>query len=208
MSMYTLALFIHISGAIGIFGGLGAMMFGAVALRRAQGTEEVRVLTRLLIRAGNVAAVCIVILGLAGFYMVATVWGIRATWIIVATVSFVLLAPFGLLIINPRVHAIAKQARTARDGPLSEELARSARGRMLEIGLCVYFVWLLGIVFLMTNKPATGQSVMVMLIAGIVGLLASLPFWFLRMKDRPPRQAHMPASQQSQSGKRSTSGQS
>jgi uncharacterized membrane protein len=196
MNLYTLALFVHMSGAIGIFGSLGAMVFGAVVLRGAQRTEDVRLLTRLINIAGNVAAVCIVILGIAGFYMAATVWGVGATWIIVATISFILLAPFGLLVIDPRVRSIAKQARAAPDGPLPEALARRAQvqGQMLEMFLSVYIAWLLGIVFLMTNKPASGDAVLVMLIAGIVGLLAS-QLWRLRAKNRTPRQLQLTAPQ-------------
>ena len=183
MSLYTLALFVHVTGAIGIFGSLGAMVFGAVALRRVQRSEEVRFLTSLINIAGNVAAVCIVILGIAGFYMAVTVWGVYAAWIIIATVSFVLLAPFGLLVIDPLVRAISRQARAALDGPLPEELALRVQGPVLETFLSVYIAWLLGIVFLMTNKPGVSEAVVVMLIAGVVGLLASVPFWRCQAKD-------------------------
>jgi uncharacterized membrane protein len=187
MDLYRLALFVHISGAVGIFGSLGAIVFGSVALRRAGRTEDVRVLTRLITVAGNVAAVCIVILGLAGFYMALTTWGVSATWIIVATISFVLLAPFGLLVIDPRVRSIAKQALAAPDGPLPETLARrvTAQARMLEVFLSIYVTWLLGIVYLMTNKPTTSEAIVVMLIAGTFGLVMSQP-WRLRTKDRIP----------------------
>jgi uncharacterized membrane protein len=187
MDLYRLALFVHISGAVGIFGSLGAIVFGSVALRRAGRTEDVRVLTRLITVAGNVAAVCIVILGIAGFYMALTTWGVSATWIIVATISFVLLAPFGLLVIDPRVRSIAKQALAAPDGPLPETLARrvTAQARMLEVFLSIYVTWLLGIVYLMTNKPTTSEAIVVMLIAGTFGLVMSQP-WRLRTKDRIP----------------------
>lgn len=187
MDLYRLALFVHISGAVGIFGSLGAIVFGSIALRRAVRTEDVRVLTRLITVAGNVAAVCIVILGIAGFYMALTAWGASATWIIVATISFVLLAPFGLLVIDPRVRSIAKQALAAPDGPLPETLARrvTAQARMLEVFLSIYVTWLLGIVYLMTNKPTTSEAIVVMLIAGTLGLVMSQP-WRLRTKDRIP----------------------
>ena len=35
MDLYRLALFVHISGAVGIFGSLGALVFGSFALRQA-----------------------------------------------------------------------------------------------------------------------------------------------------------------------------
>jgi hypothetical protein len=177
LNPYTLALFAHVSGAIGVFVGLGAFMYGIVALRRARRVEEVRVLAALTIATGNIAVGGIVVLGIAGFYMALTVWGVSATWIIVATISFILLAPWGMLVINPRIRAITKQARQAPDGALPQGLTRRIRDPLLGISLCVYIAWLFGIVFLMTNKPATGEAIVAMLIALAVGLLASAPFW-------------------------------
>lgn len=177
MNLYTLALFLHVSGAVSLFAGLGGMLFGMMALRRTQSVEQARVLATLMAATGNLAAVGIVILGVAGFYMAWTVWGIHATWIIVATVSFVLLAPGGLLVIDPRVRDIAKQARAIPDGPLPEALAARTRDPVLGAGLIVYVACLFGIVFLMTNKPALAVSVEVMVIAVTTGMVASLPLW-------------------------------
>ncbi|HEX6544108.1 MAG TPA: DUF2269 family protein [Ktedonobacterales bacterium] len=195
MSLYTLALFVHVSGAIGIFGGMGAYVFGVAALWRAQSVAEVRHLAHLIVVSGNVVAGSIVALGLAGFYMAATVWGIEATWLIVATISFILLAPGGLLLIEPRIRAIIRQARRVPDGPLPEELAGRVRDPLLRSALSIYIACLFGIVFLMTNKPATGNAIGAMVIAVAAGLLASFPFW------RPPapkRSAEEPISSESQ----------
>jgi hypothetical protein len=40
MSLYTLALFVHVSGAIGTFVSLGIWLFGLAALRRAGGSSR------------------------------------------------------------------------------------------------------------------------------------------------------------------------
>lgn len=178
MSLYVLALFAHVSGAIGIFAGLGAYIFGAAALRRAQRVEQVRILAALMSAAGTVVVGGIVVLGIAGFYMAITAWGIQATWIVVATISFLLLAPGGLLVIDPRVRAIAKQARDLPDGPLPPALARQVRAPVLGAGLNVYVAVLFGIVFLMTTKPAIGEAILAMVVATAIGLLASLPLWW------------------------------
>lgn len=193
LNPYTLALFAHVSGAIAVFVGLGAFMFGVVALRRAQRVEEVRMLAALTIAAGNIAVGGIVVLGIAGFYMALTVWGVKATWIIVATISFVLLAPWGMLVINPRIKAITKHARQAQDGALPGGLAQRIRDPLLGISLCAYIAWLLGIVFLMSNKPATGEAIVAMLIALVVGMLASAPFWRSRVMahEAQPPAAHL-----------------
>ena len=177
MSAYTVALFMHVSGAIGIFAGLSVWVFGVGALRRSQRVEQVRILAALIIRAGNLTVGSIIILGVAGFYMALTVWGIGTPWILVATVAFALLAPGGLLIIDPRVQAIAKQARDLQDGALPEALAARTRDPLLGTGLNAYVACLFGIVFVMTNKPAVVESMLAIAIAVAIGVLTSLPLW-------------------------------
>lgn len=189
MNLYTLALFAHICGAIGIFAGLGVWVFGVAALRRAQCVEQVRLLAALITASSALVVGGIVILGVAGFYMAVTIWGVRATWIIVATISFLLLAPGGLLILEPRVRAIAALARNAPDGSLPETLAARTRDPLLGTGLCVYVACLFGIVFLMTNKPALSDAVAAILAAVAVGLAMSAPLWWAHMKARVPRAA-------------------
>lgn len=186
MNLHTLALFLHVSGAIGLFAGLGAMLFGVVALRRARHVEQVRVLAMLITTTGNLAAVGIVLLGIAGFYMALTTWGVRATWIIVATISFLLLGLVGALIIDPRVRAIAKQARATPDGPLPASLAVRTQDPLLGTGLLTYISCLFGIVFLMTNKPALDVSLFVMAVALLLGLISSVPLWHA-VHTRKPR---------------------
>lgn len=177
MSAYTVALFIHVSGVIGIFAGLSVWLFGMGALRRSRRVEQVRILAALVTGAGNLAVGSIIILGIAGLYMALTVWGIGTPWILVATVAFVLLAPAGLLIIDPRVKAIAKQARNMQDGPLPEALAARTRDPLLGSGLNAYVACLFGIVFVMTNKPSVGESILAIVSAVAIGLLTSLPLW-------------------------------
>ena len=185
MNLYTLALFAHVCGVIGIFAGMGVWVFSVAALRRAQRVEQARILSGLMVVSGNLVVGSILLLGVAGFYMAITVWGERATWIIVATISFVLLAPGGALIIDPRVRAIARLARDAQDGPLPETLAARTRDPLLATGLSIYIAVLFGIVFLMTTKPPVEESVVAMLIAVVVGVILSLPLWRTRAKERP-----------------------
>src|SRR5262245_61677753 len=165
MSIYTLMLFVHVLGAVGTFVGVGVWLFAALALRRAQQVGQVRALTSLIQPSGVLAIVSILLLGVAGFYMAITVWGERATWIIVATIGFLLLAPFGVFVIDPRLRAVAKTAVAAPDGPVPEALAVRAGDPLVGIGLSIYICVLLGIVFLMTTKPSTGASIIAMVVA-------------------------------------------
>jgi Predicted integral membrane protein (DUF2269) len=174
MSIYTLMLFVHIVGAIGTFIGVGVWLFAALALRQAQQVGQVRALTSLIQPSGVLAIVSILLLGTAGFYMAITVWGEHATWIIVATISFVLLAPFGVFVIDPRLRAVAKAAAALADGPLPASLAVRTRDPLMGIGLSAYIGVLVGIVFLMTTKPSTGDSIIAMVVATLLGLIAGM----------------------------------
>jgi len=177
VTTYTLALFAHIVGAIGAFIGVSVWLFAAVALRRAQSVGQVRALTGLIQPSGILTIISILLLGVAGFYMAITVWGERATWIIVATISFLLLAPFGAVVIDRRLRALAKAAATALDGPLPASLAAQAQDPLVGIGLSVYIAVLLGIVFLMTTKPTLLDSIIAIALATALGLASGLLLW-------------------------------
>ena len=61
MTLYTLALFTHIVGAIGTFIGVSVWLFAAVALRRAQSVGQVRALTSLIQPSGVVTIISILL---------------------------------------------------------------------------------------------------------------------------------------------------
>jgi hypothetical protein len=188
MNLYSLALFAHVCGVIGIFAGMGVWVFGIGALRHSQRVEQARLLTTLITASSNLVVGSIVLVGVAGFYMAITVWGIQTTWIIVATVSFILLAPIGLLVIEPRVRAIAKQARDIPDGPLPQTLAVRVHDPSLGVGLSIYIAVLLDIVFLMTYKPPTDIALLTVAAAVALGTLASVPLWRAPKSARAMRQ--------------------
>lgn len=189
MSLYTLALFLHIVGAIGTFIGVGVWLVAAEALWRTRRVEQVRTLTRLVQPSGVIAIVSILLLGIAGFYMALTAWGEQATWIIVATISFVLLAPFGAFVIDPRLRALARAAAAAPDGPLPSAMAARTRDPLVGVGLCVYISVLLGIVFLMTNKPALEVSILAIVVATVLGLVAGLMLWLATRIGKVPQKS-------------------
>jgi hypothetical protein len=113
------------------------------------------------------------------------VWGEHATWIIVATISFILLAPFGIFLIDLRLRALAKAAAAAPDGPLPDVLMVRARDPLVGIGLSTYVGVLVGIVFLMTNKPPLAASIIAMIVATVLGLVSgSLLWWATRTRAR------------------------
>lgn len=184
MNIYALALFAHVVGVIGTFIGVSVWLFAAEALRRSRRVEQVRTLTSLIQPSGVVAIVSILLLGVAGIYMAVTAWGEQATWIIVATISFVLLAPFGAFVIDPRLRAIARAAAAVPDGPLPATLTTRTHDPLVGVGLYTYVGVLLGIVYLMTTKPALATSILSMVIATMFGLAVGLLLWWAERSNR------------------------
>jgi hypothetical protein len=178
MTRYTIELFVHVSGALGVFAGSATWLFGFAALWRARRVEQVRDLTTLMIWSGGLAFAGIVLLGIAGIDMALTAWGgVRAIWIDVATISAFLLGLLGAGAGEVQVLPLWTLARQAPDGPLPDALERRTHDPLLGTELLIYVTGLLGIVFLMTNKPPLVISLVVMLAALALGVALSLPLW-------------------------------
>jgi len=110
MSLYTIVLFFHVSGAIGYFVGIGAWLFILVDLRRAQRVEQVRGLVNLLGLSGPFTGISVLLILVTGLYMALTAWSLWTGWIAVALISLLLLVPSGAALIEPRRRAIARLA--------------------------------------------------------------------------------------------------
>jgi hypothetical protein len=174
MSIYTIVLFLHISGAIGYFVGIGTWLFCLAGLRRAQRVEQVRSLTNLAGRLGPLFGISVLLILAAGLYMALTAWSLQTGWIAVAFISLILMAPLSTALIEPRRRAIDRLAREAPDGPLPPSLEQSTHDPILETALQTVAILLLGIVFLMTTKPSLTGSLIVMAVALALGLASGL----------------------------------
>jgi hypothetical protein len=96
-------------------------------------------------------------------------------------VSFALIAPIGPLFVERRLHAIDAQARLMDEGAIPQALAQLINDPVIGMALAVMIAWLLGIVFLMTNKPSSiAEAILIMLVALIVGLVIGAPLWWRR----------------------------
>ncbi len=176
MSLYTLALFVHVSGAIGTLVSLGIWLFGLAALRRARRVEQVRALAWLIIVASPLMVLSVLLLGLAGFEMALSAWGLSTPWIAVSLVSVVLVGPIGAFVLDPRMRTILALAREVPSGPLPGALDRRTHDPILGTSAHTLVAILLGIVFLMTTKPTLFMSLVVMAVALALGLASSIPF--------------------------------
>lgn len=177
-SLYTLALFLHVSGAIGAFVSIGIWLFGLSALRRARYVEQVRAIAWLIIVASPLMVFSVLLIAIAGLDMALSTWGLRTPWIAVSIVSFVLIAPVGPFLLYYRMQAILAEVRELPGGPIPDNLYVRTQSPVLGTAAQTLTTVLLGIVFLMTNKPALITSIVVMGVALACGLLSGMPYWY------------------------------
>ncbi len=186
MHWYTIELFLHVTGAIGLFVAYGTLLFGHAALRRAKRVEDVRAIVRPIVAGrriglenvsvvGAVGTAGAVLLIVTGLTMALGFWSLRLGWIEVAIAGVALVAPLGPFVIGPRLDAIASTAVQEPDGPLTEALDRRIHDPLLVSALQGGMALLFGIVFLMTNKPSLAASSIALLVALVIGLLSALP---------------------------------
>jgi hypothetical protein len=177
MSLYTLALFLHVMGALGMFTGFGTWFLGLIALRRAERVEQVRTITTLLALAHLVGAYSVVLVIIPGVYMALTMWSLQTSWIAVSIAGVLVAAPIGSRLIDDRVKALRAVARETPDGALPAELAARTHDPVLGTAMHTNSLLVVGIIFLMTMKPPLLASIITMVGALALGLLSSLPFW-------------------------------
>jgi hypothetical protein len=173
MSLYTIALFLHVMGALGMFGALGIEWAAAGPLQRATDVAQARPLIRVLRSMRRVAGPSAVTLLVTGIYMVATTSAGRQPWIGLGLLGLVLLALLGGGVTGRRMAAIARDvdaASTKGDSPRFR-----LEDPVLVVSLRLRTAVATGVVFLMTTKPAAGLALAVMGAAVAFGLAWSGP---------------------------------
>ncbi len=106
MSLYTIVLCPHVSGAIGACMSPGVWLCGLAAMLRARRVEQVRAIAWLIIIVSLFMVGSVPLIGLAGFHMALSTWGLETPWIAVALISFVLIAPVSPFVLDARMRAI------------------------------------------------------------------------------------------------------
>jgi hypothetical protein len=173
MSVYGIAVFLHIVGALGIFAAIALDWAGLSNLRRATDTAQAREWVRLLAAPRTVGGPAALLILLSGIYLSASRWGPQG-WILVALGSMVVVGALGGAIGGRRIAAIMGALPT-ESGRVSGRLRELLDDPALTLSLRVRTSLLLGIVFLMSTRPSWGGSLAAMGAALVLGVAAALP---------------------------------
>jgi hypothetical protein len=171
VALYSIALFLHVVGALLLFVTLTVEgvalrhLHRAVTAEAAQGAAPMLRLNRIV---GPLSALGVLIPGL---YMTATSWGWVA-WIVIALVSWVVIAALGA-VNGIRILALER----------SQALLTGIKNPMFLISWLTRVGLAVGVVFLMTVKPGAVTAVIAILIAAAAG--AALGVALLKVRRTP-----------------------
>jgi hypothetical protein len=174
MSSYAVALFLHIVGALGIFVALGLEWTGLRQLRSSKLPEQARPWMGILKSTNKAGFFSMLTAVLTGLYMVLTEWG-WVPWILVVLGALVLVIALSAALTRPRMAAIGKALATEK-GPLSQSFHNLANRPILWISIKTRVGIALGIVFLKIARPDLVGSLLVVIVAVLLGLATTLPW--------------------------------
>lgn len=173
MNYYSITLFFHIVGVLGIFAALGLEWTGIWQIRSAMTLDQVRGWMGVLKSVRKVGFVSMLAAVVSGAYLMVTGWG-PVPWITVTLGSLVVVIAFAQVVTAPRMAAIGKTLATSK-GSFSGAYHRLASDPLLWISIQTRVAIALGIIFLKTTKPHLGASLLVIGVAIVLGVASALP---------------------------------
>jgi hypothetical protein len=173
MSNYSIALFLHIAGALGFFVVLGLEWIGLSQVRRAKLPDEARAILGMVKSADRLGFISMPTTIVTGIYMLLTVWG-WVPWIIVVLGALVLEIVLFVVLAKPRMATI-EQALAAETEFVSQTFHDLVNDPILWISIRTRVAIILGIVFLKIATPDLGGSLLTIGIAILLGLASALP---------------------------------
>jgi hypothetical protein len=166
VTLYSLALFVHIVGALMLFTAFTAEGISLFHLRRATTSAQVEEWEGVAGLARIFGPASVVAILASGLYMMVSSWGWVA-WLAVGLFAWLAVAVMGA-INGIRLSLVVRHVRT--DGGAFSRL----RAPAFVISWLTRLAIGLGIVFLMTDKPVLVWAVVCVVVAAAVGALAGL----------------------------------
>ena len=174
MTAYTLALFVHITGALALGTTDAIILVGLIAMRRAPTVEQVRLWACFARQAGRLTPLAALLLLVPGAYLVVSAWGWATPWIDVSLGAVVALPLLRSAVLEPRLTAVATGALQATGDPIPASIQRQRLDPLLWGASGVTTGLFLAIVFLMTVKPDLGGALTTVGVALVVGAVPAV----------------------------------
>lgn len=180
MSTYSLLVFLHVLGGVGIFVSLGIEALALPRLRGAVTRTEAGTWLGMLAWPRRIGSVSMLAMLATGIVMMLDAWGPQP-WIQTALITVVLAGVTGGVITGRGMRRIGAAFAGETEERLSPAFRSALAGAALTVSLRLRLAAAVGILGLMTIKPALAGSVVIMAAAITVGLLTCLPLVLNRL---------------------------
>ena len=176
MDTYHVVLYIHF---LSLLVGFSAGMIETVCLFRLRAADTLEAAAPWGQLAGQIEkAFPVAILGLfgSGAYMTSDVWTWGTSWIVLPIIGLAVLSIQGPLVAGRRGHAVKAALIANGPGPLGPEARQMTRDQALWTAAMTNEALVLGIIWVMTEKPGWGGAVAAVAVAYAVGVAAAARF--------------------------------
>jgi hypothetical protein len=181
MSIFSIALFLHIVSALGVSVALGLEWIGMSQIRTTTVPQEIRAILKVVQNTTRFGFVSMLSTVATGIYMVLTAVG-WVPWILVVIGALLLVIVLTRVLTAPRMAAIG-QALAMEKGSIPRSFHNLLKDPMLWISIQARVAIVLGIIFLKIAKPDLGGALLTMGVAVVLGF-ASVLLMFRRVRVR------------------------
>ena len=173
MDAYSIVLFVHIVGVLGLFVALGLEWTGLRQIRSAIIPEQVRAWMGILKSTRGFGFASMGTTVITGIYMMLTDTGL-VPWLYVSIGALVLVILLSVRVTAPRMVAIGMDLAIEK-GTLSKTFHDLANQPLLWISIQTRVALALGIVFLKITKPELVGSLLTVGVAIVLSIASALP---------------------------------
>lgn len=174
MNDYSIALYLHIVSALGIFVALGVEWTGLSQIRSAQEAGQIRGWMGILKNVPKVGFPSMLAAVFTGLYLMWRVWG-GTPWLIVSIGALVFVVVLFAAVTRRQMTAIGRAVGAQKGPVLSQTFHRLANHPLLWISIQTRIAIALGIVFLKVAKPDLTGSLLTIGVAIVLGVASVLP---------------------------------
>lgn len=173
MSIFSIALFLHIVGALGVSVALGLEWIGQSQIQRSTVADEIRAFLNVVQSTTRFGFISMLSTVITGIYMVLSAVG-WTPWLLVVIGALVLVIVLTRALTAPRM-AVVGQAFAMEKGSISQSFHNLLRDPMLWISIQTRVAIVLGIIFLKIATPGLGGSLLTIGVAIVLGIVSALP---------------------------------
>jgi hypothetical protein len=170
MSWYSLALFLHVVGALAVFAALGLEWAGIRGMGIASTPSQATSWTALVGTARRIGLPAMPVILATGIYLAVTRWGHQA-WIMAGFAGLVVIAVLNVVLTGRRMKRLRRELAAAY-APTSTPAAMRLQDAPLRLAVHIKTGIGLGIIYVMSVKPDGMGAWTAMAIATVAGLFA------------------------------------